>query len=594
MSARRRLGLKREVLILLPASVLLLAALSTITLFAHRSALALLAEERRQEAADLAAGVAAALSRLPAPGPGELRRLAPGASAVTLVDAGGAVLAAAGEPPAAALAAAEDLPLDRPQGLGLDERLPVGVSGFAPLAGPPAGRLVRVDLPGGALAGGRRAARVLSVVVLAVNGALILLVLAFLRHLLAPYEALLERARAAGEAAGPGGDEVEFLVATFERALGAMAGAAARTADDDIAALERTLAGSLQSGLLLLGRDGEVLALNAVGARLLGVEAPPPGRPVAEVLAGHPELLALLTEAVAGGRELQRRECAVRRGGEVLTLGLSAHPLRRDDGGVRGHLVLFADLTEARRQADEGRLAESLGRLGEVAGGVAHELRNGLATLRGYLTLIERRPDEESLADFASEMRREADHLERVLDDFLAFARPGTARIEELSLPALLRRSAADPALAGAAVDLAGAAGEEPRLSGDAQLLERALRNLLRNAVQAEREAGREGTVRAAVARRPDGVEVLIEDRGPGLPPAVRERLFHPFVTGRPGGVGLGLALAQRIVVLHGGSIGLEDREGGGTRVRIHFPHDRSATASNSSPPPAAPGGGAG
>lgn len=96
MSARRRLGLKREVLILLPASVLLLAALSTITLFAHRSALALLAEERRQEAADLAAGVAAALSRLPAPGPGELRRLAPGASAVTLVDAGGAVLAAAG------------------------------------------------------------------------------------------------------------------------------------------------------------------------------------------------------------------------------------------------------------------------------------------------------------------------------------------------------------------------------------------------------------------------------------------------------------------------------------------------------------------
>jgi signal transduction histidine kinase len=508
-----------------------------------------------------------------------------------LLDAAGDVLVSAGEPAEAPLGPAAGLPLDRPQGVGLDERLPDAVAGFAPLSGPPAGRLVRVDLPGGTLAGSRRAAGVLSVVVLAVNGALILLVLAFLRHLLAPYEALLARARAAGEAAGPGGDEVEFLVATFERALGAMAGAAERTADDDIAALERTLAGSLQSGLLLLGRDGEVLALNAVGARLLGVETPPPGRPLGEALSGHPELLALLTEAVAGGRELQRRECAVRRGEEVLTLGLSAHPLRRGDGGVRGYLVLFADLTEARRKAEEGRLAESLGRLGEVAGGVAHELRNGLATLRGYLTLIERRPDEESLADFASEMRREADHLERVLDDFLAFARPGTARIEEVSLPALLRRSAADPALAGAAVDLAGAAGEEPRLSGDAQLLERALRNLLRNAVEAERAAGREGTVRAAVERRADGVEVVIEDRGPGLPAAVRERLFHPFVTGRPGGVGLGLALAQRIVVLHGGSIGLEDRRGGGTRVRIHFPLDRSVTAGSANAPPATPAG---
>jgi signal transduction histidine kinase len=578
----RRIGLRREVLILLPASLLLLAGLSTFTLFAHRSALALLAEERREAAADLAASVAAALAGAPAPSPGALRRLAPGASAVTLLDAGGEVLAATGEPAATApLAPAAGLPLDRPLGLGLDARLPEGVAGFAPLAGPEGRRFVRVDLPAGALAGGLRAARVLTVVVLAVNGALILLVLAFLRHLLEPYEALLARARAAGEPAGAEGDEVEFLVATFERALAAMAGAEARTADDDIAALERTLAGSLQSGLLLLDQGGEVLALNPVGARLLAVPPPEPGRPLGEVLAGHPELLALLTEAVAGGRELQRRECAVRRGGETLTLGLSAHPLRRGDGGVRGYLVLFADLTEARRQADEGRLAESLGRLGEMAGGVAHELRNGLATLRGYLTLIERRPDEEAIADFLSEMRREADHLERVLDDFLAFARPGTARTEEISLPVLLRRAAADPALDGIGVELAGAAGEEPRLAGDPQLLERALRNLLRNAAQAEREAGRSGPLNASVESGPGGVELVIEDRGPGLPAEVRQRLFHPFVTGRAGGVGLGLALAHRIVVLHGGTIRLEDRPGGGTRVRIHFPADTVVTTGN-------------
>lgn len=599
-SQRRRLGLRREVLILLPASLLLLAALSTFTLFAYRSALSLLAEERREQAADLAAGVAAALREQPAPGPQELARLAPGASGVTLLDARGEVVAAAGEPPPAPLAPLAGRPLSRPLGVGLDERLPDGVAGFAPLGGG-ARRIVRVDLPAGVLAGSRRAARVLFVVVLAVNGALILLVVAFLRHLLAPYEALLARARAAGAPVGSGGDEVEHLVATFERALVAMAGEAARSAEDDIAALERTLAGSLQSGLLLIGPEGEVLAVNAVAARLLGIPAAAAaGQPLSKALSGHPELLALLTEAVAhGGQdrrespralELQRRECDVRRAGETLTLGLSAHPLRRDDGGVRGFLVLFADLTAARREAEEGRLTDSLARLGEMAGGVAHELRNGLATLRGYLTLIARRPGEESIADFVCEMRREADHLERVLDDFLAFARPGTARVEELSLAAVLRRAAADPALdgLGVAVEVA-AAGDEPRLAGDAQLLERALRNLLRNAVEAERQAGRTGPVRAAVERLPDSVEVLIEDRGPGLPAAVRERLFHPFVTGRAGGVGLGLALAQRIVVLHGGSIALEDRPGGGTRVRIRFPLDRAVTVGSAAPPAASP-----
>ncbi|HEX5758531.1 MAG TPA: ATP-binding protein, partial [Thermoanaerobaculia bacterium] len=431
--------------------------------------------------------------------------------------------------------------------------------------------------------------------VLVTNGALILLVLAFLRHLLAPYETLLARARTVGDpAAAPEGDEVEFLVATFERALAAMAGAEARSAEDDIATLERTLVGSLQSGLLLLDAAGEVLALNTVGARLLGVAPPEPGRPLAEVLAGRPELLALLTEAVADGRELQRQECTVRGAGGPLTLGLSVHPLRRGDGGARGFLVLFADLTEARRQAEASQLAESLTRLGEMAGGVAHELRNSLATLRGYLALIERRPDEQAVADFLGEIRRETDHLERVLEDFLAFARPGTARVEELSLPALLRRVAADPALDGVGVEVAGAEGDEPRLAGDPQLLERALRNLLRNAAQAEREAGRSGPVRAALAVTAEGIEVTIEDRGRGVPPEVRERLFHPFVTGRAGGVGLGLALAHRIVVLHGGAIELADRPGGGTRARVTFPHDAgargtSATAGNKSAPPLPP-----
>lgn len=572
-----RLGLRREILILLPVALLLLVALSTFTLFSYRNAVELLAEERRDEAARLARQAAERLAGKDGlPSAADLRALAPLAAGAAVTDESGVALAEAGEVPSAGLLApADEADLERPLGVGPDENLPDVVAGFAPLPGPGPRRWVRVDLPAGVLAGQERALSVLSVVVLGLNSALLLLVLAFLRHLMAPWETLLERARQMGAEQEAGEGEIEFLLSTFERALASMAGREARRPEDDIAALERTLSSSLQSGLLLLDRSGGVLALNAVAGNLLGVGPPPPGTPLADALAGQPELRGVLAAAVADQSAPRRQECAVRTGGETRTVGLTVHPLRRDDGGIRGWLVLFADLTEVRRRAEESRLAESLARLGEMAGGVAHELRNSLATLRGYLTLIERRPDEESIADYLSEIRHEADHLERVLEDFLAFARPGTARLQELSLTQLARRAAADPSLAGVEVRVRD--GEDLRLRGDSQLLERALRNLLHNAAQAEREAGRQGPIDLGIEEGPEGIELVIEDRGPGLPPEMRERLFHPFATGRRGGVGLGLALAHRIVTLHGGRIRLDDREGGGTRAVLTFPGETAA-----------------
>lgn len=652
---RQRMGLRDELVFVLPAALLLLVVLSTFTLFSYRGALLRLREERQQDAERLArgvadrlleAGAAGAPGAAPAPSADRLRLLAPGARGVGLFDARGTPVATAGElvPLPLAVPTPAAAPEVRPYAVGPDDDLPDAIAAFAPLlahlpaaARPGAGSAgasgtskpspgaravpyARVDLAAVTLGAQLRAIRLLCWLVLSLNGALVLLVLLFLRHLLTPYQTLLARARQLGQPAAAGEDEAEFLIATLERALEALnerqltlsgvaavsgvagSGAGAggqdeRRADDDLAALERTLAASLESGLLLLGRDGRVLSLNALGAALLGVAppaigAPPP--PVGELLAPHPELLALLDAAIALGRPVNRQECVLRRAeGEPLALGLSVHPLRRDDGATRGYLVLFADLTEARRRAEESRLTDRLATLGEMAAGVAHELRNSLATLRGYLTLIERRPGEESIADFLAEIRRESDHLQRVLEDFLAFARPGTARVQPFSMQTLARRAAADPALAGVAFEVRAAperseaaaeeavAAAEPLLRGDPQLIERALRNVLHNAAQAEREAGRQGPVEVLVEDVPAGVEVTVADRGQGVPPEVRDRLFHPFASGRAGGVGLGLALSHRIVTLHGGRIRLEDRQGGGTLVRLFFSHDTFVTEGN-------------
>jgi signal transduction histidine kinase len=568
-AGRWRLGLRREVLILLPVALLLLVVLSTFTLLSYRNAISLLAAERQEEAARLARAVAERLAAEPVPSGAELGLLAPNARGVVLLDATGRPLAANGELPLSALlspAGGEEIL--QSLGVGPQEDSDA-VIGFAPLTGPEGRRYVRVDLAAGGLARQLRGLRILSAVVLTVNGALVVLVVLFIRHLLAPFERLLERAKEVSRpTAGEG--EIEFLIATFERALAGLA-ASERREEDDFAVIERTLVASLQSGLLLLDREGCVLAANAVGTELLGIGAFVPGAPVSTLLRDQPEMRDLLSAAVLRGGGLQRRECAIRAGDVTRILGLTLHPLRRDDGDPRGYLVLFADLTEARQLAEENRLSESLAWLGELAGGVAHELRNSLATLRGYLTLIDRRPAEGSIADYLNEIRSEADHLQRVLEDFLSFARPGSARIQDVSLLPLLLRAAADPALDGFAVQVEGA-GPALQMRGDAQLLERAVRNLLHNAVQAEREAGRPGPVGVQVQEGTDGLEIAVEDRGPGVNPEIRERLFHPFVTGRAGGVGLGLALAQRIVALHRGRIRLEERAGGGTRAVIFFP----------------------
>ncbi len=631
MSLRLRLGLRREISILVPVSLLLVVLLSTFTLFAHRNALTLLADERRGEVERICKTAAAELEARVNLSEDDLRRWTRGASAAAVVAADGTLLMAIGDPLAEApLAVLGGQPIADGRSFG-----PGGGAGerIVAFAGLGEGRILRVDYPAMLLASQLRLMRALFAIVLAADIGVFLLVLLFVRRLLTPYEQMLDRARQLdregtlamaplprGEVKDPD-DEMAFLISTFDRALwqlsqrgshsplvGAPASKAeaggARLAEpiaataahsEELRALGKTLAPSFDSGLLLLDRRGEVLALNDVGASLLCVAPPAPGIPVATLLERHEELLALLKQALQSGQGVKRRECQV---GD-LALGLTVHALRPVGPEVRGFLVLFADLTQARRDANESRLAESLAQLGELAAGVAHELRNSLGTLRGYLGLMERqgrqRPSAQQSVDtteYLSEMRRETDHLQRVLEDFMTFARPGSIRPQAVDLAALVRGCASDPALLGAEVEIVRIPeddGSEPVrpmvMQGDSQLLERALRNLLRNAVEAERSAGLPGGARVELRGGEESLEIRVEDRGPGVSEEMVDRLFLPFATGRPDGVGLGLALTHRIVTLHGGTIRHQRREEGGARFCLVFSPGKADTSGNKMPP---------
>ncbi len=580
---RSRIGFRREVAIVLPLTILVLVVLSVFNAFAHRQGVERLAEARRAEARRSARVAAEALARGPQPTSAGLARLLSGAVSGSLISPEGRTLLSAGRPiegrPLAPLGGV--MPTEA-LALGPDEGSPGRILAFASLARDERLLVVRLDLEVPGLAGQLSTSRLLARITVVVGLAASLFMLVFLRYLLAPYDKLLSRARSlsrATDGAAEEGDEIAFLVESFERAVGS---SERRSEEEDLAGVGRALVASLGSGLLLVDRAGLLLAFNPRAEELLGVGEPDVGNEIDEVLEHHPALAATIVSAAGGSDPVLRRELDLRGADGPRTLGVSVHPLKRDDGEVRGHIVLFADLTASHRRQVEQRLTDGLAHLGGMAAGIAHELRNGLATVRGYLALIERRPTEEAVTDYLTELKRESDHLERVLDDFLTFARPESRRIEPVDIEDLLRRAAADPALGPGPVTIVVPPQGLSPLSADPQLLERALRNLLLNAVQAQADRPGAGPVEASATQEPGGVTLKIADRGGGVPAALRENLFQPFATGRPDGVGLGLALSHRIATLHGGQLRLEDRPGGGTVAILSLPSDQNGTFGNS------------
>lgn len=566
-SQRFRVSFRREILILLPVAFLLPLLLATFVLFSYRNAVGQWLAQRQDQALAGASRVAEAVSAAGPPSSRRLRQAAPGAQWIAVLDGAGLRRVQAGAPPAIDAAPTELTRPGEPRVLSIRDA-PGHVVAVAPAQWNDDSYYAVVALAGEGLNRQRESLRVLSWVVLATSGALALLTFFFLRHVVAPYDTLLARARQALPGGEDPADEVGFLVASFEKGLEALR---KRTEADEVATVERLLGPSLASGLLLIGHDGDVLAVNELGARLLGLRDPELPRPLADLLASYPELHRLIAVAVGEERSINRREIQIDVEGEPRALGLGVHPLRREDGPPRAFLALFADLTESNVKAREENLATSLAQVGEMAAGVAHEMRNGLATIRGYLTLAERGPDDESLADYLADLRRESDHLQRVLEDFLTFARPGSTRLERLDLAAVAHRATADPALAGLAIRVDAEAGTSI-INGDRQLLERAVRNLLENAAQAQQAAGAEQPLRVDLECDGRSARLSIRDRGTGIPGELRDKIFQPFVTGREGGIGLGLALAHRIVALHGGTLRLADREDGGTRAVLSLP----------------------
>ncbi len=344
--------------------------------------------------------------------------------------------------------------------------------------------------------------------------------------------------------------------------------------------LSEQIIASLASGLLVVDVSGHVRILNPAGQRLLGIVESNPTGPFKHVIgSAAPPLCDLLDECLSTRQPIARRTvaltCSPGDGTAATHLGVSISPTFDELGHLQFAICLFADLSAVMDLEERLRLQDSLARVGELTAGMAHEFRNGLATIHGYSRLLDpaRLPSE--YRPYIAGLREETVALRQVVDNFLNFARPAELSLGRVSLAKVVERAAddvrADVQQSGGSVRVSG---DFPDVEGDEVLLRQAFSNLCRNALDAcvENAIVPSIVIEGTVDLDQDQTRLTVSDNGPGIPPEQRHRIFRPFFTTKAAGTGLGLSLTQKIIVTHNGRVTAGEAEGGGARIEVTLP----------------------
>ena len=356
-------------------------------------------------------------------------------------------------------------------------------------------------------------------------------------------------------------------------------------------ALNENIATSVQSGLVSYTLDGQIIFFNPAAERITGRQSSKVlYRQVDEVFAG------VAAHSPKADAPLNRwEEPFVRPDGRTRILGYSLSPLVDGKSAQRGWILIFQDLTPLREMEEVMRRTEKFAAIGKMAAGIAHELRNPLASISGSIQMLNL---SENLSEDDSRLSnivlREIDRLNALITDFLAFARPKIPEFRPFEIGPWLgeiiqifdNRRLLGGRSVQHRVDLDVEVGLWIR--GDADQLEQVMWNLLNNACQAMTKGGEIG-VRARSAVGSTGtptVELQISDDGVGMQSELVAKIFDPFFSTKEDGTGLGLALVHRVVDDHEGVLRVQSAPGEGSTFIVTLPREPNTTSprSNSSP----------
>jgi two-component system sensor histidine kinase PilS (NtrC family) len=350
----------------------------------------------------------------------------------------------------------------------------------------------------------------------------------------------------------------------------------------DLQAYNQHVIDSMTGGLAATDVHGRVLMVNRAAEAITGEMASHVlGRSVAEVLQLPGDFRRSLAEIVGPGKTQRAEYAYLRRSGQQIEIGLSVGPLVGKKGQL-GYLFTFQDLTDYKRQEREEQRQKRLAAIGEMAAGIAHEIRNPLASMSGSMQLLRQEltlsAEQGQLFDIVA---RESDRLNDTIRNFLAYARPSQPKIGIVNLcqvlkeaGQLIRNNPECQSLHRVDVQVPESA---VTCEADESQIRQIVWNLATNGIRAMPNGGTL-TLSAAVSDGANGVVISVRDEGVGISPEALDRIFQPFHGGFAKGSGLGLAIVHRIVSDRGGEIRVSSQLGKGTIVDVHWPSRQMTT----------------
>ena len=377
--------------------------------------------------------------------------------------------------------------------------------------------------------------------------------------------------------------DISFLVVGLlatklaDRQLRADAQLAAATRSlADLRALHERIVESIRSGVVTTDLQGRIYTFNAAAEEITGYKLEDVRSHDASIFFGDmTRKIADSMNAAATGTVSPRFQAdCLTPNGLALRLGFTIAPLFAESGETSGLVITFQDLTDVRALEETSRRQDRMAAVGRLAASIAHEIRNPLAAMRGSIQMLRAEMDSESeQAQLMEIILRESDRLNKIVGDYLNYARPKPAELKNVDVCALVHETFK---LLRNSVEISDGhklvedLPDRPAIvTGDPEQLKQVCWNIARNAFQAMPDGGVFQTKVIEV----DGNRLRLSfvDSGRGMTPEQVERLFEPF-TSTTGGTGLGLSIVYQIIRDHNGTINVHSRQGQGTTITIELP----------------------
>ncbi len=251
-----------------------------------------------------------------------------------------------------------------------------------------------------------------------------------------------------------------------------------------------------------------------------------------------------------------------------IWLGITTSQLKNAGGEKIGLIFIFTDLTDIKALQAQVELRQRLSQLGEMSAGISHELRNSMSVISGYAKLLSKKLESAHKSTMDS-IIAEISNMDKIISELLAFAKPTVLNTDRLDLNKMIEETAASVVSGNNSIRVSVNAHRKVDVEADEVLLRQALSNLFINAVEAMPGGG---SLDIELLCPNNKVEINIRDTGCGITEDIKQKIFLPFYSTKENGIGFGLALVQKIIISHSGSIEVDSREGQGATFRIILP----------------------